>query len=64
MSNLAVATREHWSNKSEKLSPFLSAVCTQHLSVAFCILRVDPESHSFESMNMFWNTTVLVFDSK
>ena len=29
--------------KSEKLSPSLSVVCTQHRSLAFCILRVDPE---------------------
>ena len=31
MSNFAVTTkREHWSKKSEKLSHFLSVVCTQH----------------------------------
>ena len=31
MSNFAVTIqREHWSKKSEKLSPSLSVVCTQH----------------------------------
>ena len=45
MSNFAVTTlREHWSKKSEKVSPSLSVVCNQHLSLAFCILRVDPEN--------------------
>ena len=41
MSNFAVTTlREHWSKKSEKLSPFLPVVRTKHRNLAFCILRV------------------------
>ena len=45
MSNFAVTTlREHWLYKLEKLSPSLSIVCTQHRSLAFCILSVDPET--------------------
>ena len=44
MSKFAATTkRKHWSKKSEKLSLFLSVACTQHQSLAFCILRVDPE---------------------
>ena len=36
MSNTAVTTlREHWSKKSEKLSPSLSVVCSQHRNLAF-----------------------------
>ena len=50
---------------SRIFSPFLSVVCTQHLSLAFCILRVDPKkNHSFESMNMFRKTKISVFDLK
>ena len=65
MSKFAVKTwREHWSKKSGKLSPFLSVVCTQHPSLAVCILRVDPETRSFESMNMFRNTKISFFDVK
>ena len=45
MSNFAVTTyREHCPKKSEKLILFLTVVCTQHQSLAFCILRVDPEN--------------------
>ena len=48
MSNFAVTIyREHWSKKSETFSPFLSVDCTQHRSLAFCILRVDPENPFF-----------------
>ena len=45
MSIFAVTTlREHLSKKSEKLSTFLSVVCTQHQSLIFDKLRVDPEN--------------------
>ena len=46
--SFAVTTkREHWSKKSEKRSPFLSVVCTQIRSLAFFILRVNPENPFF-----------------
>ena len=32
---------------SRIFSPFLSVVCTQHLSLAFCILRVDQKNPFF-----------------
>ena len=45
VSNFAVTTQiEHWSKMSNKISPFRSVVCTQYRSLAFCILRVDPET--------------------
>ena len=43
--NVAVTTwREHWTLKSEKLSPLLFLFCKQHQSLTFYMLRVDPEN--------------------
>ena len=65
MSNFAVTTSgELWSKMSEKLSISLKVVCTQHRSLAFCLLSVDQETRSFESMNMFRKGKISVFDSK